>query len=462
MMAQPAFQALPRPAQGLNWVDMTLVVIFLIGIYLGVSIPITSSIPFPSAPSGLAGVVLLWRRRDRILPLHLAALLGVILVYVASILTATDYAFLGKRFTGLIQLTYSFVIGYALFLTVLEARRRQMAQLFFWMSVVIIIGCLLETYAGLDAVSDRVRAAIYESGVYISDRRDVILYGKVRPKFFTSEPSAVTFGYTLFIFCWFLVSAYRWKLLLYLGFIGIGMLVIPGPTLLLGLLLIPPYYYFIVPASQPPNRRSSVYRAGILIFGSILLIVFVLAGSFVYGERLNQIMHGSDPSFFFRVIGPFLVAVEVIKQFPWAGAGLTGENFINDLAINTYARSPQYSTDWGFLKLSDVITNFFWLHWIYLGAIWGVAVIAAISAWLYILRAPSIAFCWIVWIIFGQASGAYVGPKTWTVMLLPAALSVLYCLNAAATVVPLPEARRAVQTLRLGARLRQPGLASPR
>lgn len=461
MMARPAFQT-PSAAQGLNWLDMTLVLIFLIGIYLGVSIPITSSVPFPSAPSGLAGMVLLWRRRDRIVPLHLAALLGVILVYVASILSASDYAFLGKRFTGLIQLTYSFVIGYALFLTILEAQRRQIARLFFWISIVIIVGCLLETYAGLNVISDRVRAAIYESGVYISDRRDLILYGKVRPKFFTSEPSAVTFGYTLFIFCWFLISAYRWKLLVYLALIGIGMLVIPGPTLLLALLLVPPYYYFIVPASQPPSRRSSMYRAGILIFGSILLIVFMLVGSFVYGERLNQIMQGSDPSFFFRVIGPFLVALEVIKQYPWAGAGLTGENFINDLAINTYARSPHYSTDWGFLKLSDVITNYFWLHWIYLGAIWGVAVIAAISAWLYILRVPSITFCWIVWIIFGQASGAYVGPKTWAVMLLPAALSILYCRNTAASVVPLPEARRAVQRLRLGARLRQPGLLSPR
>lgn len=450
-----------RPATRLDWFDLTLVLIFLIGIYLGVSIPVAKSVPFPAAPAGLAGMVLLWRRRDRIVPQHLAALLGVILIYVASILSASDYAFLGKRFTGLIQLTYSFVIGYALFLTILEAERRQLARLFFWLSAVIVVGCLLETYAGLNVISDKVRAVIYESGVYISDRRDLLLYGKVRPKFFTSEPSAVTFGYTLFIFCWFLVSTYRWKLPAYLVFVGIGMLVMPGPTLLLSLLLIPPYYYFIVPASQPPSRRTSMYRAGILIFGSILLVVFGIVAVFVYGERIDQIMAGSDPSFFFRVIGPFLVALEVIKQYPWAGAGLTGENFINELAINTYARSPHYSTDWGFLKLSDVITNYFWLHWIYLGAIWGVAVIAAISMWLNLLRVPSVIFCWIVWVIFGQASGAYVGPKTWVVMLLPAALSLIYCRNAAAPVVPLPGARR-VQTLRLGARLRQPGLVSRR
>src|SRR5690606_38013537 len=349
MMVRPAA---PPATQRLGWVDMTLVLIFLTGIYLGVNLPITSSIPFPSAPAGIAGIVLLWRRRDAIETRHLAVFLGVLVVYIASVLAATDYAFLGKRFTGLVQLVYSLIIGYALFLTVLQAERRQIARLFFWMSVIILIGCILETHAGLAAVSDRVRAAIYDHGVYISDRRDLLLYGKVRPKFFTSEPSAVTFGYTLFVFCWFLVSGYRWKLFLYVALIGAGMIVMPGPTLLLSLLLIAPYYYFIIPASQPGNRRNTMYRAGILIFGSLLLIVFAIVGSVAYSERLNQILHGGgDPSFFYRVIGPMLVALEIFKVYPVAGAGLTGEPFIHELATNTYARSSFYSTDWGFSKL---------------------------------------------------------------------------------------------------------------
>src|SRR5690606_24972116 len=359
--------------------------------------------------------------------------------------------------TGLVQLVYSLIIGYALFLTVLQAERRQIARLFFWMSVIILIGCILETHAGLAAVSDRVRAAIYDHGVYISDRRDLLLYGKVRPKFFTSEPSAVTFGYTLFFFCWFLVSGSRWQLFLYVALIGAGMIVMPGPTLLLSLLLIAPYYYFIIPASQPGNRRNTMYRAGILIFGSLLLIVFAIVGSVAYSERLNQILHGGgDPSFFYRVIGPMLVALEIFKVYPVAGAGLTGEPFIHELATNTYARSSFYSTDWGFSTLSAVLTTSFCRRWIYLGAIFGLAVLAAITYWMPVLRVPSITFCWTVWIIFGQASGAYVGPKTWTVLLLPAALSVLYCRNAARVVVPLPGAQRRIQSIRLGNRQRQP------
>jgi hypothetical protein len=34
-------------------------------------------------------------------------------------------------------------------------------------------------------------------------------------------------------------------------------------------------------------------------------------------------------------------------------------------------------------------------------------------------------YCWTVWVILGQASGSYVGPKTWSVLLMAAAASIL-------------------------------------
>src|SRR5262249_17954972 len=47
------------------------------------------------------------------------------------------------------------------------------------------------------------------------------------------------------------------------------------------------------------------------------------------------------------------------------------------------------------------------------------------SVWLRMLGAPSVLYCWAVWIILGQASGSYVGPKTWAVLLIGAASSIL-------------------------------------
>lgn len=409
----------------LGSVDLLLLLVFFTGIYLGVSLQVTAKIPFPAAPSGIAGVILLWRRRDDIVPSHLAGLFGVILLYLAASLTTTDLGGLPKRFTGLVQLAYSLLIGYAMFMTLLRASRRQLAKLFLGFSLFILVGSLLESYAGLNAVSDAVRQKIYDSGIYDADLRDQLLYGKVRPKLFTSEPSAVTFGYTIFTFAWFVVTERRRKLIWFLLLLAAGTLAMPGPTLLLSLVLLPPYYFFVLPKT-PLGRFGPGYRLAMLFFGSLLLIAFAVAGSTLYAERLSQITNGNDPSFFYRVIGPMLVAFEVMRHYPWSGAGLTGEASIADLVMNVFVQSAQFSAGWRITKIADVLTNYFWLHWIYLGLVWGCVVLAGLTAWLRLLGVPSVAFCWIVWVVFGQASGAYVAPKTWFVLLLAAALTMLH------------------------------------
>jgi len=74
----------------------------------------------------------------------------------------------------------------------------------------------------------------------------------VRPKFFASEPSSVTFCYVLLCFLWMVISQWRWKLVVYLGLVGLGLFAMPGPTLLLMLLLILPYMLFL--ASRKRGR----------------------------------------------------------------------------------------------------------------------------------------------------------------------------------------------------------------
>lgn len=412
---------------GIDWLDVILVALFLLGIYLGVEIRITQKIPLPVMPAGATGLILLWRRRDQIVPSHLAALLIVVLLYLGSIFSATDIQYLSKRFTGLVQLTYSLVLGYALFLTFIRARREQIAWLFLAFCLAILVGSLLEDYGGLRPISDAVRLKIYSYGIYDSDLRDQLLYGRIRPKLFTSEPSAVTFAYSLYTFAWLMISPWRWKLLGYLALLGAGLVAMPGPTLLLMLVLVVPYELFLSGKSTAPSEGISPTRLiKIAVLCAFMFVGFVYVGSSVYQARLHEVTEGSDASFFYRVIGPALVAHDVVKHYPAAGAGLTGEPFISKEVINVYMRSPSFSATWNFTDPRDVLTNYFWLHWIYLGLLWGAVTLVALTAWLKVLGAPSTLFCWMVWAIMGQASGAYVGPKTWTVLFLAAAGAILH------------------------------------
>jgi phosphatidylserine synthase len=125
----------------------------MLGLYTNYTIYISAKVPFP-VPAGIAGIVLLWRRRDRIRSAHLAGLFGALALYLVSILWATNIEFLPRRSNGLIQLSYSIIIGYALFLTLTQGTRRQIRRLFLGFALVILVGCLLETYAGLRPLSE--------------------------------------------------------------------------------------------------------------------------------------------------------------------------------------------------------------------------------------------------------------------------------------------------------------------
>lgn len=439
----------------LDLIDTILVVIFLLGLYLGVSLSISEKVPLTCAPSGIAGLIMLWRRRDQIVPKHLAGLLTVVTVYLCSVLSAHDYAFLSKRFTGLLQLTYSLVIAYAMFLTLRHGERRQIARILLVFCLAIIVGCLLEAYAGLRPISDAVRERLYQSDqVYDADLRDQVLYGRVRPKLFTSEPSAVTFAYTHFSSLWLVISPWRRKFVAYLGLVGLALVVLPGPTLVLMVFLMAPYMVFL--AGIRPGQRASVSRTvGMLGLAGVMVAAAVVFGSIFFAERLKELADGRDASFFYRFTGPMLVAFDVFRHYPWAGAGLTGEPFISNDVINVYMNSPAFQAAWRIDRVADVLTNYVWLHWIYLGLVWGVLCIVAISVWLRLLGVPSVLYCWIVWVILGQASGSYVGPKTWSVMLIAAAASIL------TTSAPAPRAakRAPAPALRQEPRLFNPGRA---
>jgi len=104
-----------RTQVGLDWLDCALICLFLLGLYTNYTIYISAKVPFPSVLAGVAGMLLLWRRRDLIRPAHLAGLVSILLLYLISILCATNIEFLPRRTNGLVQLAYSITIGYALF-----------------------------------------------------------------------------------------------------------------------------------------------------------------------------------------------------------------------------------------------------------------------------------------------------------------------------------------------------------
>ncbi len=409
--------------------DHALVVLFLLGIYLGVAARLPGNIPVPAVVAGMAGLILLVKHARRITTRHIVAVVAVVTVYTASVLSAPDYRLLGERFKGLVQISYSIVIAYGFVLVAMGYDRTRLGRLFFAFCAILLVGSALENYLPpVRDISDAFRRRAFESGVYVADIRDQLFYGRIRPKLFTSEPSALAFAYTLFAFAWYMLSRWRLKVAGYVSLLVAGYFFMRSPTLFLGVLLIPLYEIMVAARAGPTNpNRASVGRIVVAFgLGIMLIIAAGLFGAELFKERIDSILSGHDLSFFGRMVAPILTAVAVIGEHPLTGAGLAGWEFIDGTVRQIYSSAPGLASEFRFDSAAHALTNYFWLHWIFLGVFWGCAVIAALSWFLHVLGAPSIAFCWGVWIVFGQASGGYVDPRTWIVLFLACAASVLH------------------------------------
>lgn len=418
----------PYPARReADGVDTLLLVIFLGGIYLGYSPQITSGVPLPCAPAGLAGLVMLLRNMRSAQERQLIALVAVIGLYFLTILSASDASYLGKRFTGFVQLSYSLIIGYGAWLTMMLYDRDRLARPFFWFCCAILVGCFLELYAGFDVVSDAVRSKLFSENLYEATLRDEMLYGGIRPKLFTTEPSYVAFAFTVFAFTWYVLTTAPHKTLAYAALLAAAMILMRSPTIVLGFVLIAPYQLLIAGRSiRGAVRSADVMLVTVTAITAGSLIAAVLAGSHFFATRVEEILSGNDASFFSRIIGPFSVTIDTILRHPLAGTGLTGEQFIAERVFHIYYTAPTYDPRWRIDIISHVLTNYFFLHWIYLGLFWGAVTLWALTRFLRTLYVPSVMFCWLVWAIMGQSLGAYVSPKPWAVVFLAAAAALLH------------------------------------
>lgn len=409
-------------------IDTALFILFLIGIYVGYSPKLAAGIPLPSALAGVAGFLMLLRNSDLIRQRHAMALLGVISLYLFSIFLVPDTAFLGERFKGFLQLSYSLIIGYAAYLTCTLYDRDRLARIFLFFCLAILIGCALETlFTSVREFSDTMRGMLFDQHIYAAAKRDLELYGSLRPNLFTSEPSYVAFSFTLFAFVWYVLTTAGGKTLTYVIMLAAGLLLMRSPTVVLGFVLIAPYQFLL--AGRSAHGRTRSFDSTVIVVTVLTLFAvsaMLIAGERLFAERLSQIANNNDASFFFRVVGPVAVAWETMMQYPIAGAGLTGEELIANSVYQIYVTAPGFSPNWEVDKIAEVVTNYFWHHWIYLGLIGGIVLLYAIGRLLRSLSAPSISFCLLVWAIMGQASGAYVSPKPWSVLLLSCAIACLH------------------------------------
>jgi len=308
-----------------------LFVLFLLSIYVEVPLEVGFLIPsFFTLLILMPLLALMYYRRVYWYELYFVGQIVLILLLSAFLSPGSEW--LGEKILGLVQTTSSIIGGILLLKLVGEMQNRWLARALFALWVVLLVGAALEVAGILTPVSDAFRELAYSEGnygVYTSDDRDVNLIGHVRPNLFTSEPSFLAIGFFVFVNSW-LVAAYSQRNLLVACIATLVMLGVAGsPILVLSLAT----SLIIMLFSE--RNVSSLWFTIALAFIGIAVAIYVrpdIASDFAarFGDAYQNIGTVKDTSENRRLIYPYITLVDVFKNSPFFGVGISGKELVED------------------------------------------------------------------------------------------------------------------------------------
>lgn len=414
---------------------MGLVLLYLAGIYTYIRLPVGGP-EVPAVLAGVAGAGLLAANLRQIQTRHLLALSVPLGVAFLSVLLGMDpQRLVTSRVLSFIYLLYSVAIGYALYLELSGWSRREVAALFLGVMLFILVGCALEDYVPLfRSLSNAFRSAVFERGVYGADTRDQVLFGMIRPKLFTSEPSHVAKFFLLSSTVWLGLTNTRYRYLKFGAMAAAALILIRSPILILTvpLALIVKIWLDsdgVIRTMTRAPTRDRLFLAALMVAGVALLGVAI---GTILQERFLRILAGRDGSFFLRIVAPMQIAVRAILHNPVFGVGLGGNDAIADEMRAVFRLS---TVDVGRIEdnLASKVFNLFWMHWMFLGLVGGTAVLAALGWMTRVLGGRRLAFVFLSLLIFSQTMGGYVGARAWTFLFMLVIVSVVVTRDAASS-----------------------------
>lgn len=397
-----------------------LLLIYLAGAHLRISLYSGSSILLPMYPMLLSAAILTVIYLNELL--QSGAKLFVILagaVLLQPVLTIAPHSGYAETLLSCIQLLVAIIAAMAVIHSTskISAVRLRRLTIIIW-GVVIVLAVLEST--GLKPAFDAVRNTLFASsgrGVYDAALRDLTLYGQVRPTVFASEPShlADTLGTLIVLtFCLDPKRGRLWSWLLMGGMLVGTYMMAPSFKLAFYLLALMVWQFW------PTTRRGVIAILGIILILGLLLMNFFGPILIFFTSHLGT--HADSGSFFGRIGVAPGVGMEALRLHPLVGYGVGNDLGAYNLVRQAWQSSGAFAIFPWFaspeLGAQDLMSNGFWWQWIFLGGGGGlvfsiivVRLLASIGVQ-YPLR--SLVCTWILW----YAGAAFFDPHSWFLVAL--------------------------------------------
>ena len=406
-------------------------VLAIVGFYVSLDVGMTGAI-VPNVLGAPFGLILLFVHFRRITPgpSIMIGLLGLYYLF-AGIMGAVLVGGGLKLVLPSAQYMYSVVTAYGVYLDLTCWSKKDVNRLFGVMSIFIVAGCYLEVYTPLKGVfnamqwiHDFVRS---DNLARANTFRDLLLYGQVRPRLFTSEASFVSTNFGIFGAIWVLTlkqvtsrDALRGGALLLAA-----LFVIRSPFVILPVLILIADILF----NRDRNRGRIVLVAAEVFLFSVVAIAAVIVVSFLFvqffGQRVGSAQRGSDWSVIARTYGAIVAGWNVALEYPIFGAGPGNFAAIAPIQSQTYIdfHVPEYVVR-GEL-LSKTLNNGIGAALAFFGFIGGfVYFVLSAKLWKSLGPAVSYSFIVIIMVVVSMTAGNIYSPKSvWPQFLIFGALA---------------------------------------
>lgn len=306
--------------------------LYLFGVYTNISLGITGALYIPNIFGILATVIMvvLGATRDSRTPTApLVKLIGFLAI--TTLVANSGLAYLSIRIPSFIQMTAAIVSFFIAVSFMLQFSASTLRRIFLGWLIFLVVGCIVEMYTPVRGLSDAFRQLAYsERFLYGALDRDISLYGRIRPKLFTQEPSHVAKAFIAFSVAWHCLSISKSRTFIVFVLTAVMTATLRSPFVLLAIPLTLICVQILRMSTrvdtstvQTPRRVSPMP-----VMLPVLATVMAGVGSIAFASRWESLASGSDFSFFSRFVGPFLVARETLSDYPLFGAGLGAKEFI--------------------------------------------------------------------------------------------------------------------------------------
>lgn len=347
------------------WLDRFLLVMFIIGIHLRLSLRTDDAVLVPMYFSVISGAIITYRSTmevNQYFKVFSPLAIFLALMWLVNIFLGGDIVKLTK---GAVQFYVSIVVAFGVALTIARFESKQAVSFFTKVWFVFFFLAIIELY-GASAFFQTVTDKIYSGlgrGVYESLDRDLSIYGRVRPHVFASEPSFL--AYTLNILCLltFLKGArlnVKRAFITYVLMLVASNFVAPSFTSVFFVGAIAVWHFW---------PKTTATRVGMLF----LIVLAIGAHSIFFGSVADITIseHQNSGSFFGRIVAGPPVAYQALLERPFFGFGVGDADSVTPIIVdvwNAYGAFSDFPWYVG-LKGIDLMSNGFWWQWIYFGGV---------------------------------------------------------------------------------------------